>query len=213
MDIIEAIEPTEITSATESLPLLPLKNVVILPKSIIPIIVGRDLSIKAVEFALKHNRSLFITAQKDPKTEDPTDDDVFQVGTRSTMLQVMRMPNGALKILAEGICRAKMTSLEQADGFLNVTYTDLITPNDTLSVELEAIWRQLSALYQEYAKLNDKSPTDIITPIKTVADMDYITDTIAVHSKLTFDDRQTILETPDLKERMLDTVLIAKKRN
>lgn len=101
MDIIEAIEPTEITSATESLPLLPLKNVVILPKSIIPIIVGRDLSIKAVEFALKHNRSLFITAQKDPKTEDPTADDVFQVGTRSTVLQVMRMPNGALKILAK----------------------------------------------------------------------------------------------------------------
>jgi len=213
MDIIEALESTEITTPGEALPLLPLKNVVILPKSIIPIIVGRDLSIKAVEFALKHNRSLFITAQKDPKTEDPTVDDLFQVGTRSTILQVMRMPNGALKILAEGICRAKMTDLTQVDGFFNVTYTDLTTPNDTLSVELNAIWRQLSALYQEYAKLNDKASTEIITPIKSVADMDYSTDTIAVHSNLTFNDRQAILETPDLKERMLALCALLKKES
>ncbi len=211
MDIIEAMEPIEATTNIETLPLLPLKNVVILPKSIIPIIVGRDLSIKAVEFALKHNRSLFITAQKDPKTEDPTADDVFQVGTRSTILQVMRMPNGALKILAEGICRSKMVGIEQANGFLNVAYTDLTTPNDTLSVELNAIWRQLSALYQEYAKFNDKASTDILTPVKTVADMDYITDTIAVHSNLTFNDRQTILETPDLRERMLALCALLKK--
>jgi len=213
MDIIEAIESTEIQTTSETLPLLPLKNVVILPKSIIPIIVGRDLSIKAVEFALKHNRSLFITAQKDPKTEDPTADDVFQVGTRSTVLQVMRMPNGALKILAEGICRAKMTGLTQADGFLNVTYTDLTTPNDTLSVELNAIWRQLTALYQEYAKLNDKASTEIITPVKTVSDMDYIADTIAVHSNLTFNDRQAILETPDLSNRMLTLCALLKKES
>lgn len=213
MDIIEAIEPAEIKTATETLPLLPLKNVVILPKSIIPIIVGRDLSIKAVEFALKHNHSLFITAQKDPKTEDPTVDDLFQVGTRSTVLQVMRMPNGALKILAEGICRAKMTSLTQADGFFSATYTDLTTPNDTLSIELNAIWRQLNTLYQEYAKLNEKASTEIITPVKTVADMDYATDTIAVHSDLTFNDRQAILETPDLKERMLALCALLKKES
>lgn len=213
MDIIEATELTEVTSPGETLPLLPLKNVVILPKSIIPIIVGRDLSIKAVEFALKHNRSLFITAQKDPKTEDPTVDDLFQIGTRSTILQVMRMPNGALKILAEGICRAKMTNLTQVDGFFNVSYTDLTTPNDTLSVELNAIWRQLSTLYQEYAKLNDKASTEIITPIKTVEDMDYSTDTIAVHSNLSFNDRQAILETPDLKERMLAVCALLKKES
>jgi ATP-dependent Lon protease len=182
MDIIEAVEPTEIKTADEALPLLPLKNVVILPKSIIPIIVGRDLSIKAVEFALKHNRSLFITAQKDPKTENPMADDLFQIGTRSAILQVMRMPNGALKILAEGICRAKMTALTQVDGFFNVTYSDVVTPN------VNAIWRQLSTLYQEYAKLNDKASTEIITPVNTAADMDYITDTIAVHSNLTFNE-------------------------
>src|ERR1700688_4943943 len=90
-----------------SLPLLPLKNVAILPKSIIPVIVGRDISIKAVEHALKTDRMLFISAQRNSATETPTKDDVFTYGTRSTILQVMRMPNGPLKILAEGPCRAK----------------------------------------------------------------------------------------------------------
>src|SRR5436190_21731784 len=85
-----------------SLPLLPLKNVAMLPKSIIPVIVGRDISIKAVEHALKTDRMLFITAQRNASTESPTKDDVFTYGTRSTILQVMHMPNGPLKILAEG---------------------------------------------------------------------------------------------------------------
>src|SRR5437870_5439996 len=89
------------------LALLPLKNVVILPKSIIPIIVGRASSIQAVEYSLKHNKSIFVTAQKHPDVEQPTEKDVFVHGTRATILQVMRMPKGTLKILVEGICRAK----------------------------------------------------------------------------------------------------------
>src|SRR5579872_4382247 len=96
---IEHIE--QLTEKTVgSLPLLPLKNVAIMPKSIIPIIVGRDISIKAVEYALKNDRMLFISAQKDANTETPTESDIFVHGTRSVILQVMRMPNGPLKILA-----------------------------------------------------------------------------------------------------------------
>src|SRR5438046_3073481 len=93
---------SELDADNSFLPLLPLKNVVILPKSIIPIIVGRQSSIQAVEYALKHDRTIFITAQKDQKIESPTEQDVYQYGTKSTILQVMRMPNDALKILAEG---------------------------------------------------------------------------------------------------------------
>src|SRR5438477_12656835 len=92
------LKPTQ-KPVTGSLPLLPLKNVAILPKTIIPVIVGRDISIKAVEYALKHDRMLFISAQKNAQTETPAEEDVFIYGTRSTILQVMRMPNGPLKIL------------------------------------------------------------------------------------------------------------------
>lgn len=186
------------------LPLLPLKNVVILPKSIIPIIVGRPLSMRAVEQALKGTRTLFITAQKDQKVENPTADDLYTHGTRSQILQVMRMPNGGLKILAEGICRAKVTKFDFQPEFIEVEYEDLPTTNLEKSVEIEAIWRQLSALYNTYIKLNEKAPAELISMVKTPQDMDYVTDTIVVHiNNLAFESRQKVLELPDLKERML----------
>ena len=196
---------------TPVLPLLPLKNVVILPKSIIPIMVGRPSSIAAVEYALKHDKVIFITAQKDQKTENPSIDDVFQVGTRSTILQVGRMPNGALKILAEGIGRAKVTSTQQQDDFLGVEIEDLPTKKDKESVKLEAHWRQLKELYGAYVKLNDKAPSDLISMVKTPQEIDYVTDTIAVHTNLSFDERQEILETIDLQKRILRLCSLLKK--
>jgi ATP-dependent Lon protease len=196
-----------------SLPLLPLKNIAILPKSIIPVIVGRDISIKAVEHALKNNRMLFISAQKDSLIETPTKNDVFTYGTRSTILQVMRMPTGPLKILAEGLCRAKATHFEEnEDGFISVEYEDLPTTNMERTIELEATWREMCQLYTVYSKLNDKIPSDLIASVKTPQDMDYMADTIAVHiSNLSLEDRQCILELPDLKERMLKLCSFLKK--
>lgn len=185
------------------LALLPLKNVVILPKSIIPIIVGRQSSIDAVEFALKNQQTIFITAQKNPKTETPTDVDVFEYGTRSSILQVMRMPNGSLKLLAEGICRAKMENANAHSGFIIVTCNDIETTNAELTAETEALWRQLKGLYADYAKLNDKIPADLTANVKTAQEIDHITDTIAVQIKnLSLEDRQKILETADLQQRM-----------
>ncbi len=187
-----------------TLPLLPLKNVVILPKSIVPIIVGRSLSIKAVEHALKQDHTLFITSQKDQNVENPQKDDLFTHGTRATILNVSHMPNGALKILAEGICRSKIDSFNEDEGFINVSYTDLPTTSLEKEVELEAIWRQLEDLYHTYAQLNEKAPADLVESVKTPQDIDYIADTIAVHiSNLTLLERQQLLETYDLSERMI----------
>ncbi|TET06077.1 endopeptidase La [Candidatus Dependentiae bacterium] len=205
---IETIEnPTILNQDQEDefLALLPLKNVVILPKSILPIIVGRKQSIQAVEYALKQNKTLFITAQKDSKIEEPTEKDVFHYGTRSTILQVMRMPNGALKILAEGICRSEIIKIKHSDsGFIGVMCKDILaTDLDDNNVELEATWRQLKELYTLYTKLNEKVPADLVTLAKTRQEMDYIVDTIAVHIHLSFEERQTILETASLKNRML----------
>lgn len=194
------------------LPLLPLKNVVILPKSIIPIIVGRQSSIQAVEYALKHNRTIFITAQNNATVENPTETDVYWHGTKSTILQVMRMPNDALKILAEGISRARILKTEPTEGFLGVYCEDLPTTSMEKTVEVEAIWRQLQTLYTAYAKLNEKAPADLAMTAKNTHDMDYIADTVAVHiTNLPFDDRQHILEIPDLKLRMLEICTLLKK--
>ena len=204
----EMLKETNLTESVDvertMLPLLPLKNVVILPKSIVPIIVGRSLSIKAVEAALKQDHTLFITSQKDQEVETPGKDDLFSYGTRATILKVSHMPNGALKILAEGICRAKIDEFTETDGFITVSYTDLPTTSLEKEVELEAIWRQLEELYHTYSQLNDKAPADLVESVKTPLEIDYITDTIAVHiANLTLLDRQKLLETADLSERMI----------
>jgi len=195
----------------ETLALLPLKNVVILPKSIIPIIVGRATSVKAVEYALKTNKYIFITAQKSPDTEHPTEHDVYAHGTKALILQVMKMPNNALKILAEGISRSVMLSATQPEEFLLVECADLPTTSLIRSVENEAIWRQIQTLYDIYSKLNEKAPVDLLNNIRTAEDMDYMTDTIAVHLNLSFDERQEVLEIPDLTKRMIKVAALLNK--
>lgn len=185
------------------LALLPLKNVVILPKSIIPIIVGRASSAAAVEYSLKNHKSLFITAQKHPDVEQPTIDDVYQYGTRATILQVMRMPKGTLKILVEGLSRAKVNTSIGLDSFLGVKIEDLETTGLENTIELEALWRQLKSLYTTYAQFNSKAPADLLNGIKTPEDMDTISDTLAVQINLSFNERQDILQTVNIKDRIL----------
>ena len=195
------------------LPLLPLKNMVLLPKSILPVIVGRASSIKSVEHALKLSKTVFVTAQKDPDTENPTIDDIFETGTRSTILQVMRMQNGSLKILVEGLQRAKITGVHDTNEFTSVFYEDIEQTKKSKTAEFEASWRLFQDLYAAYAKLNDKAPQDLIGigPDRTLDDIDYIVDTAAVHLNLAFDERQKLLEMPDLKKRLVRICEILKK--
>ncbi|MGE0206544.1 MAG: endopeptidase La [Candidatus Babeliales bacterium] len=188
------------------LPLLPLKNVVILPKTIVPIIVGREISVKAVEEALRGDGSIFISTQKDGEVENPTQKDVFEYGIRATILQVpkeeQRRYNGMFKILVEGLSRAKIVSSHVENGFIMVTCQDLPTTNLELSTHMQALWRYAKGLYESYARLNEKIPADLMSLAKTAEDMDTIADTIAVHLNLSFFDRQELVETVDLKERL-----------
>jgi ATP-dependent Lon protease len=196
-------EHLEQLEQTHLLALLPLKNVVILPKSIIPIIVGRASSIAAVEHSLKNGKAIFITAQKHPDVELPGEDDVYTYGTRSTILQVMRMPKGTLKILVEGISRARIVASDDAEGFLSVECEDLPTTSLEKTIELQAAWRQLKTMYALYAQLNNKVPTELMTSVQDTEDMDNIADTLAVHINLSFDERQEILEIVDLQVRII----------
>jgi ATP-dependent Lon protease len=185
-------------------PLVPLKNVVILPKSVIPIIAGRSISIKAIEYALKHDRTIFITTQKDSRVETPVEDDLYVYGTKATVLEVMRMPNGSLKVLAEGLCRAKMLTLHTEKNFITVTIEELPTTGLEYSTRLEAAWRELSGLYLNYIDFNEKAPADLLDSVKTPQDMDYVTDMVAIQiNTLGYTDRQTILETSNLIDRII----------
>ncbi len=193
------------------LAVLPLKNIVTLPTSIVPVIVGRKSSILAVEHAMKHNKkTIFVTAQIHPDTEDPTLQDLFHYGTISTILQLIKMPNGSLKILIEGLQRAKITQAEESSDFLMVNYQEIPTEHTSTDSEQEAAWRQLDVIYQSYTKFNTKVPTDMTAMARTFKDKDAITDTIAVHGNLSFTDRQRILETQELTNRMIDLTILLK---
>ncbi len=199
------------TSSDNILPILPLKNIVVLPTSIIPIIVGRKSSVKAVEHALKHhNKTIFITAQKNPETENPTKDEIYTYGTKSTILQVMKMPNNTLKILVEGVIRTKIIDTYETESFTSAFLQDCYSPA-VCPVTIEAAWRNLKNVYVTYGKLNSKIPSDLVSRAETIHDKEAIADTIAVHANITFDDRQRILETIDLEQRMTLIAVLLKK--
>lgn len=201
----------EILTATKFLPVLPLKNMVALPKSIIPVVVGRELSIKAVTHALEQGgKEVFLTAQKSASIENPTYDDFYTLGTRGIIVQVVRMNNGTLKILVEVICRAKMIANAQGNEFLAVFAQDLPQVILEENPENVAVWRNLMGLYKEYATINEKVSTDILGLFRGVEDLDYFADTVAVQLHLDFAERQKLLEMLDPKERSLHLASVLK---
>lgn len=185
------------------LPVLPLKNIVALPKSIIPVVVGRDLSIKAIDFAMRSNKEVFVAAQKAMDVEVPTLDDLYHYGTRAIIVQAAKMPNGTLKILIEGLARAQVVESKQMDDFLGVVAQDLIPDPLENTTENQALWRNLYDLFKEYVQLNEKISADVLGMFRGLEDIDYLTDTIAVQMHLNFAERQKVLEIIDLKERAL----------
>lgn len=187
------------------LPLLPLKDAVLLPHSIAPIFVGRDLSLKAVEYALNDSKHVIVTMQKNRNIESPHHHDLHAVGVEATILQVMRMPNGSLKILVEGLHRVIIDSVEQQDDFLVVSYKPFqdISRHDT--TEIQALWRNFINIYKKYATVNPKIPlpNELITPTKSIDTIAIAIDTLAIHCNLSIEERQTILESTHLQQRLL----------
>ncbi|MFH1644143.1 MAG: endopeptidase La [bacterium] len=184
------------------LPVLPLKNLVALPKSIIPVVVGRDVSIKAVEAAMQKNKEIFVTAQRSINIENPASDDIFHYGTRAFILQVARLPNGTLKILIEGIARCHIKRVNSTNGFIEAEVEDLIPEKIEREIEAKALWRSLFDLFKEYIALNEKISPDVLGAIKGTDDLDYLTDAIAVQLPLSFKERQAFLEIVDLRQRV-----------
>ena len=187
------------------LPVLPLKNVVALPKSIIPVVVGRDISIKAVEFALKENREVFVTAQKSVDCEVPTQDDIYHFGTRATILQVGRVQNNTLKILIEGVSRAKIQDFISTGDFMCVRAEEVPVRPMRSKVESIATGRNLQQLFKEYMQLNEKISSDVISALTGLdEDLDYLVDSMAVQmTNLGVKERQKLLETVSIRQRAI----------
>ena len=188
-------------STSYKLPLLPLRDVVIFPHMVAPLFVGREKSIRALEEAMKTDKKILLSAQIDAKTNDPGPDDIYKVGTIGTIVQMLRLPDGTVKILVEGVSRAKLISYDDENKFFNVEVEDLVEESQS-DVETNAIMRSLTEAFEDYTKLNKKVPTETLVTIAAIEDASKLSDTIASHLTFKLSDKQEVLECLDCAKRL-----------
>ena len=181
---------------------LPLRDVIVYPHMVLPLFVGREKSIAALENAVSNEEPVFLLAQTDAAVEDPVAADLYQTGTVAQVLQVLKLPDGTVKVLVEGLYRGQVLTIEDTGG-LFVSHIETVKDNDSEShPELKAVRRTLLAQFEQYAKLNKKIPAEIVNSINGISDNSRLADTVAAHLQLKLEQRQQILETADVVARM-----------
>ena len=186
------------------LPLLPLRDVVVFPHMVIPLFVGRPKSIKALESAMEAERRIMLVAQKTAAKDEPSVEDMFEVGCIATILQLLKLPDGTVKVLVEGQQRAKVNKIEDGEQHFsaNVTPVEAAVIADDKTSEIEALRRAVMQQFDHYVKLNKKIPPEILTSISSIDDAGRLADTIAAHLPLKLDAKQVILDLDGVKGRL-----------
>jgi ATP-dependent Lon protease len=182
-------------------PLLPLRDIIVFPHMVVPLFVGRQKSIKALEEAMNRQKYILLAAQKDAKTNDPGEEDIYRVGTLGTVVQLLRLPDGTVKVLVEGKKRARIQHyVDHPDYFLvEAEEIDEVTQRGT---EVEALLRSVSSAFENYVKLNKKIPPEMVMSVAAIDDPARLSDTIAAHLGVKIEDKQTLLELFDPTERL-----------
>ncbi len=186
---------------TQTLPLLPLRDVVVFPHMVIPLFVGRPKSIKALEAAMQAGKSIMLVAQKNGSEDDPSATDIYGIGCVSNILQLLKLPDGTVKVLIEGADRARITNIVD-NGEHFVCDLESITSDDTDSPEAEALRRAILAQFDQYVKLNKKVPPEILTSLNGIDEAGRLADTIAAHLPIKIEQKQSVLETLQVSERL-----------
>ncbi|EAW32062.1 Lon protease [marine gamma proteobacterium HTCC2143] len=183
------------------LPLLPLRDVVVYPHMVIPLFVGRERSIQALEEAMASDKQILLVAQKNASVDDPGEDDIYQVGTVSTVLQLLKLPDGTVKVLVEGGYRAKLEAVKSTDGFYTaMTVAD--EPADLDQKEADALVQSAMGQFDKYVNLSKKVPSEVLNSVSGIEEPGRLADTIAAHMSLELEQKQAILEVADIHERI-----------
>ena len=183
------------------LPLLPLRDVVVYPHLVIPLFVGRAKSVKALELASEHGKQILLVAQKSPNKDEPDAADLYEVGTIATLLQMLKLPDGTVKVLVEGVHRAHIKEfIEVEDCF--AARVERIEPVADEDSETQALMRTVFTQFDQYVKLNKKIPPEILTSLASIDDAGRLADTITAHLPLKLEDKQRILEMFSISERL-----------
>jgi ATP-dependent Lon protease len=185
------------------LPLLPLRDVVVFPHMVIPLFVGRPKSIKALELAMEAERRIMLVAQKAAAKDEPSVEDMFEVGCVSTILQMLKLPDGTVKVLVEGQQRARVNRIDDGETHFSANVTPVaVSEGGEKGTEVEALRRAVMQQFDQYVKLNKKIPPEILTSISSIDDPGRLADTIAAHLPLKLDNKQAVLDLDDVKARL-----------
>ena len=189
------------TYQVDMYPVLPLRDIVVFPHMIVPLFVGRDKSVRALEDVMKDDKQILLVAQKNAAQDDPSTDDIYKVGTVSTVLQLLKLPDGTVKVLVEGVQRAKITSYADNEDFF-LAEGELINEDTSLTKELEALGRSVVTQFEHYIKLNKKIPPEVLVSINQIEDPGKLADTVASHLALKISEKQELLETELVADRL-----------
>ena len=185
----------------EILPMLPLRDVVVYPQLVIPLFVGREKSIQAIEKANNGDKKILLVAQKNANKDEPIVKDLFKIGTVATILQMLKLPDGTVKVLVEGLDRAEVISFYEKGEFWSAKI-NLIEIKERKDKKTLAFMRSVFSQFDQYVKLNKKIPPEILTSLTSINDPGRLADSIAANLTLKLSEKQNILETFDIKERL-----------
>jgi ATP-dependent Lon protease len=192
---------SEVPHGSNVFPVLPLRDIVVFPHMIVPLFVGREKSIHALEEVMKDDKQILLVAQKNASQDDPGRDDIYRVGTVSSVLQLLKLPDGTVKVLVEGNARARVRSFVDNPRFFQVS-AEVLPDVDTDPREIEALARAAVSQFEQYVKLNKKVPPEVLVSISQIEDAGKLADNVAAHLSLKIADKQELLETNSLAERL-----------
>ncbi|WCE04558.1 endopeptidase La [Pseudoxanthomonas sp. JBR18] len=184
------------------LPVLPLRDVVVFPHMVIPLFVGRDKSMRALEQAMAADKRILLVAQKSAETDDPAANDLYQIGTLAQVLQLLKLPDGTIKVLVEGVSRVAVSEIVDRDSSLYGQGEEIEVDENTESREVEAVARSLMSLFEQYVKTNRKLPPELLQTLAGIDEPGRLADTIAAHLGVRLSDKQKLLETIPVGERL-----------
>ena len=184
-----------------NLPVLPLRNIVVFPNMVVPLFVGRDKSINALEQVMDKDQELLFLSQKNSEVDDPSEKDLFELGTRGKILQLLKLPDGTVKVLVEGLARCKVKKIEFTADYITAEIEELEN-SEVISDTIKALGRSVVSKYETYANINNKTSSEVLTSVKDIEDENKLADTVASQIAINIQEKQKILEETDLEKRL-----------
>ena len=199
---METHEMNDVDAKDNLIPVLPLRDVVVYPHMVIPLFVGRQRSIDALDVAMKDNKQILLVAQKEAEVDEPEFTDLYEIGTLANILQLLKLPDGTVKVLVEGVQRSKVLLYKETGSFFSAAVEKIDDVFSLSEKERDVLQRAVTNTFDQYVKLNSKIPPEVLNALAGIDDSSRLADTMAAHMSLKVSEKQTVLETADIEKRL-----------